>query len=108
MSEFNQLLTKYADSIGNIPLPEYPRPTLARDSFMNLNGKWDFGVCDSTENAFFDREILVPYPPESLLSGINEVFDENKTLAYKREFSLPDGFNRGRVILHFGAVYQVA
>ena len=108
MSEFNQLLTPFAENIGDIPLPEYPRPTLVRESFINLNGKWKFGVCDSIENAAFDREILVPYPPESLLSGINEVFDEIKTLCYKREFSLPDGFNRGRVILHFGAVDQVA
>ena len=108
MSEFNQLLTPFAENIGDIPLPEYPRPTLIRDSFINLNGKWKFGVCDSIENAVFDREILVPYPQESLLSGINEVFEESKTLCYKREFSLPDGFNRGRVILHFGAVDQVA
>ncbi|MBO5040771.1 MAG: glycoside hydrolase family 2 [Clostridia bacterium] len=108
MSEFNQLLTPFAEKLGDIPLPEYPRPTLIRDSFINLNGKWKFGVCDSIENAVFDREILVPYPQESLLSGINEVFEESKTLCYKREFSLPDGFNRGRVILHFGAVDQVA
>ncbi|MBE6581725.1 MAG: glycoside hydrolase family 2 [Ruminococcaceae bacterium] len=108
MSEFNQLLTPFAEKLGDIPLPEYPRPTLVRESFINLNGKWKFGVCDSIENAVFDREILVPYPQESLLSGINEVFDESKTLCYKREFSLPDGFNRGRVILHFGAVDQVA
>ncbi len=108
MADFCELLTSYADNIGAIPLPEYPRPTLVRQSFINLNGKWDFGVTDDIENAVFDREILVPYPPESLLSGINEVFDENKTLCYKRTFSLPDGFNRGRVILHFGAVDQVA
>ena len=108
MSEFNQLLTPFAEKLGDIPLPEYPRPTLVRESFINLNGKWKFGVCDSIENAAFDREILVPYPQESLLSGINEVFEESKTLCYKREFSLPDGFNRGRVILHFGAVDQVA
>ncbi len=108
MSEFNQLMTSYAENIGDIPLPEYPRPTLVRESFINLNGKWEFGVCDSIENAVFDREILVPYPPESLLSGINKVFSEDKLLCYKREFSLSDGFNVGRVILHFGAVDQVA
>ncbi len=108
MADFNQLLTSYAESIGDIPLPEYPRPTLVRESFINLNGRWSFCVCDSIENAVFDREILVPYPPESVLSGINKVFDENKLLCYKREFSLPNGFNKGRVILHFGAVDQVA
>ncbi len=108
MADFNQLLTSYAENIGDVTLPEYPRPMLVRDSFINLNGKWNFGVCDSIENAVFDREILVPYPPESLLSGINEVFDESKTLCYKRVFSLPDGFDRGRVILHFGAVDSVA
>ena len=108
MTDFCKILTPYAENIGDIPLPEYPRPTLVRQSFINLNGKWDFGVCDNIENAAFDREILVPYPPESILSGINEVFDEDKILCYKRDFSLPDGFNVGRVILHFGAVDQVA
>ncbi len=108
MSDLNKLPTPYAENIGEVPLPEYPRPTLVRPSFINLNGKWKFGVCDSIENAVFDREILVPYPPESFLSGIDEVFGEDKLLCYKRAFSLPDGFNRGRVILHFGAVDQIA
>ena len=108
MADFCRLLTSYAEDMEETPLPEYPRPTLVRSSFLNLNGKWDFGVCDNIENATFDREILVPYPPESILSGINEVFDEGKILSYKREFSLPSGFNRGRVILHFGAVDQIA
>ncbi len=108
MAEIKHLLTPYSENMSEIPLPEYPRPALVRESFVNLNGKWQFGVSDSIENAVFDREILVPYPPESLLSGINEVFDESKLLSYKREFSLPIGFNKGRVILHFGAVDQIA
>ncbi|MBQ8255141.1 MAG: glycoside hydrolase family 2 [Clostridia bacterium] len=108
MADLIKLKTSFAENIGDIPLPEYPRPTLVRESFINLNGKWGFGVAEDIEGAVFDREILVPYPPESILSGIDEVFDEGKTLCYKREFSLPDGFNVGRVILHFGAVDQVA
>ena len=62
----------------NIPRPEYPRPRMVRDQWMNLNGKWqfefDFGDSGKYKelwkegNGSFDREILVPFVPESKLS----------------------------------------
>jgi beta-galactosidase/beta-glucuronidase len=102
------LKTKYSDCFGDIPLPEYPRPALRRDSFINLNGKWDFGVVSDMKAPIFDREITVPFPPESLLSGINELFDESLTLCYRKTFTFPEDFVKDRVILHFGAVDQYA
>ena len=108
MKEIKHLSTEYSESIGQIPRLEYPRPTLVRDSFFNLNGEWDFGVTDDKNRQIFDRRIIVPFPPESLLSGINEVFDEKMTLCYKKVFTLPDSFVKERVILHFGAVDQYA
>ena len=66
----------------NIPRPEFPRPQLVRDTWMNLNGKWDFlfdfgnsGCARGLMNGdVFDsgdvREITVPFCPESRLSGI--------------------------------------
>lgn len=61
-----------------IPRNEYPRPQLERDSFINLNGEWDFEIdnaCVGKEKEFFKRKslnnkIIVPFCPESLLSGI--------------------------------------
>ena len=108
MNSLKQLLTPEGENLSGAPLPEYPRPALVRDSYINLNGKWQFCVSDSIEGASFDSTITVPFPPESSLSGIGRVFDENKILCYKREFKLPEGFIKDRVLLHFGAVDQYA
>ena len=75
---------------------EYPRPSLVRDPFINLNGEWE--LFDGVNKG----KITVPFPPESVLSGIE--FDVTEALTYKRSFFIPTGFNRGRILLHFGAV----
>lgn len=98
------LWTQKGLALEGTPWPEYPRPTLRRASFFNLNGEWEFSVGEPS----FDRRIRVPFPPESLLSGIHEVFAEDAPLFYRRRFSLPQGFVRSRVLLHFGAVDQTA
>ena len=85
---------------SGIPWEEYPRPQLRRDSFFCLNGPWRFAI-NGTEVG----EILVPYPPESKLSGVPAP-ERGDQLTYEREFSLPEGFRRDRVLLHFGAVDQ--
>ncbi len=77
---------------------EYPRPQLRRDRFLSLNGPWVVN----------NQTVEVPFPPQSALSGWQgDVPDE---LAYHRSFTLPEGFlNKGeRLILHFGAVDQIA
>jgi len=105
MQNFKNLPTEY--QIGETPWNVYPRPTLKRNSFYCLNGKWNFGVAQP-ENPIFNREIIVPFPPESTLSNVGEVFDESETLYYKKVFSLPDNFVKDKVLLHFGAVDQKA
>ena len=84
----------------DIPWDEYPRPQLKRDSFFCLNGPWRFAI-NGTEVG----NILVPYPPESKLSGAPAP-ERGDQLTYEREFTLPDGFRKDRVLLHFGAVDQ--
>ena len=87
--------------------PEYPRPNLVRDSFLNLNGAWDCRICRSGEDApRYEGTILVPFPPEAALSGVGVVVRPEDELYYRRCFTLPEGFVRGRVLLHFGAVDQ--
>ena len=54
---------------GEQPWQTYPRPQMRRDSYVNLNGLWDFAV-STGEKPVYDRTICVPYCPESLLSGI--------------------------------------
>ena len=91
---------------GEAIKPEYPRPRLRRDSYLNLNGEWAFCINHSPECASYDRVIRVPFPPEAPLSGVGIVAQPEDTLHYRRTFSLPEGFHRGRVLLHFGAVDQ--
>ena len=102
-----QLKTRWADLVNeNNSLPEYPRPNLVRNSYFNLNGKWDYCINKSKEVVEYDGEILVPYSPESLLSGVGRVVTPDDYLHYRKKFFLPDDFERDRVILHFGSVDQ--
>ena len=97
-----ELHTYEGENLKGQPWSCYPRPQMRRDSYVNLNGLWDFAVCKGA----YDRKILVPFCPESLLSGIHEHFREGCALRYRRRFTLPEGFNRGRVLLHIGAADQ--
>ena len=99
--------TPWADSVNKAaPLPEYPRPQLARKDWMNLNGIYEYAVTDKNADMpeKFDGEILVPYSIESELSGVGKAINENQLLWYKRKFSLDSSFDGKRVLLHFGAV----
>lgn len=90
-------------------LPEYPRPQLVRQSYLNLNGYWEYGINKVKDEPLnYDGKILVPFSPESPLSGVMKSVRPDDFLWYKREFILPDNFNIGRVILHFGACDQNA
>lgn len=88
-------------------LKEYPRPQFERDSYMSLNGSWDYAMSNSADApAAYDGKILVPYSPESPLSGVNRQLKCGEYLHYRTFFRLPQGFDRGRVLLNFGAVDQ--
>lgn len=103
----NQLSTVYSERMDrSCPWNEYPRPTLKRDSFICLNGEWDFAYSES-EPVDYGEKILVPFPPESALSGIKREHSDKEKLYYRRYFSIPDGFKKKSVILHFGAVDQI-
>ena len=103
----NELYTPQGEAITQTPWQEYPRPQLKRDSYVNLNGLWDFTVNTSFNlPKQYDRKILVPFCPESLLSGIKEHFPEGCNLWYRRKFTLPESFRKGRILLHIGAADQ--
>ena len=90
-------------------LPEYPRPQLRRDSYLNLNGLWEYAITGSdAQPETFDGEILVPYSPEAPLSGVGRSPGPDQFLWYRRRVTLPEGFVRARTLLHFGAVDQEA
>lgn len=85
----------------------HPRPQLRRETWMDLNGKWDFAVqADDKTPEMFDRTILVPYCPESALSGIHNHFPEGSFLFYRRYVRLPEAAAGHRILLHVGAADQ--
>ena len=95
----------------NILRAEHPNPQWERETWKNLNGPWEFEFdfgCSAVERRLwekkrFDREILVPFCPESRLSGIGYT-DFISGVAYRRNFELSQEELSGRVLLHFGAV----
>ncbi len=90
-----------------VPHTEYPRPQLKRDSYLCLNGWWDFSVIRRGRDVL-STKILVPFAPQSHLSGVKMTVQKRDVLVYSRSFVLPEGFLKDRVILHFGAVDQYA
>lgn len=106
------LMTPWGEHLDeNCILTEYPRPQMRRDSYLNLNGRWEYAITDSDESPRrWDGTILVPFSPESALSGVGRSLQPGQTLWYRREVILPQGFipADGRLLLHFGAVDQEA
>ena len=95
----------------NIPRPEYPRPQLVREPWVNLNGQWEFEIDNAMvgfakkyyEREHLDGEITVPFCPESVLSGIGNV-DYMNAVWYKRDLDIPAEWKGKSVLVHFGAV----
>ncbi len=103
------LYTPEGESLSGQPWTAYPRPRLRRESWLCLNGEWEFAVtADDTLPTRYPRRIRVPFCPESLLSGVGEVPPAGSRLFYRCTFSLPADFNGGRVLLHIGAADQTA
>lgn len=100
------LYTPFAEKIDTeCPLPEYPRPQLVRDSYINLNGYWDYAILDEKAALpTYQGKILVPFSPESPLSGVNKLVKPNNFLYYRKKFEIPSGFKKDKILLHFGAV----
>ena len=119
-------------SVFSVPRPEHPRPQFVREQWLNLNGKWSFefdfgesgwdaenlapaGVLAEgwdgasrklAQHGLFDREIIVPFCPESPLSGVGYT-DFIPAMFYARKITIPARWQDQRIILHFGGVDNV-
>ncbi|HIE14898.1 TPA: hypothetical protein EYP70_06460 [Candidatus Bathyarchaeota archaeon] len=96
----------------DMPRPEHPRPDFYRTEWINLNGAWEFQFDDydlGMKNEWylkeveFNRKIMVPFPFQSILSGVH---DEgiHEIVWYRRKFSIPEDWSESAILLHFGAV----
>jgi beta-galactosidase/beta-glucuronidase len=105
----SRIKTVWADSVDpSNPLPEYPRPQMVRQDWMNLNGLWDYTLAPRSNQEIqptsFDGQILVPFAIESALSGVGKSVGKDSILWYKRQFSIPSKIRKQNMLLHFGAV----
>lgn len=97
---------------SKIPFPEYPRPQLERKDWLCLNGKWDYIGGKDVMNALNPSkpinfggktdQIVVPYCPESVLSGVERKQEIN--MWYRRSLDIPASWKDKQVIVHFDAV----
>ncbi|MEV0791970.1 LamG-like jellyroll fold domain-containing protein [Kribbella sp. NPDC050459] len=100
------LTTPWTDDVSPTnALPEYPRPQLTRPEWRNLNGLWEWSAAAPGEQPPVGRtlgeKVLVPYPIESALSGLQKHEDR---MWYRRTFEVPGNWKGKRLLLHFGAV----
>ncbi len=103
------LYTEEGEKLCGTPWNVYPRPQMKRDSFINLNGEWDFCTSKNPEiPRCFSDKIIVPFPPQSLLSSIHRNIPEEEYLFYRKEFDFSLKESKERVLLHIGAADQVA
>ena len=100
------LKTRWAEAaMCDMPLPEYPRPQMVREDWINLNGMFDFAITGDIDWCEeYNEEIRVPFAVESCLSGVCKRVSAKDRLWYRKKITLPESFKGKRTLLHFGAV----
>ena len=101
--------TDYKVDFKSVPLKEYPRPALVRDSYMCLNGKWEYKISkDERLPETYQGFICVPYAIESPLSGVNHLLEPDEYIFYRRTVVLDKSFSGKEIIIHFDGVDQIS
>lgn len=103
----DRIKTAWAEQVDpENPLPEYPRPQMVRDQWQNLNGLWDYAIVAKGQSfpEKWDGKILVPFPVESSLSGVQRMVGQENELWYHRRFVVPATWKNKKILLNFGAV----
>jgi len=101
----NPILTKWTSDVDPLkPWLQYPRPDMVRNAWMNLNGLWNYAITrKGIKPEKWDGTILVPFPIESAVSGVRKRVSENENLWYKRDFIIPNVWNKKHILLNFEA-----
>jgi beta-galactosidase/beta-glucuronidase len=102
-----RIKTIWAEEISpNNVWDAYPRPIMQREEWINLNGLWDYAIAPKNQGfpETYNGKILVPFPVESSLSGVQKKVGDKEIVWYERTFDIPRGWRTKDVLLHFGAV----
>ncbi len=102
-----RLITPFEEKGAALWQSEHPKPIMKRDSWMTLCGEWDLFVIKKRKEKLIGK-ITVPFVPESRISGIERNKQKGEVYAYENSFVLPEGFDKGRIILHFDAVDAIS
>lgn len=105
---YHQLYTEWGEQLDTEHVwEEYPRPQLKRNNYTILNGYWNYSISKIGKKPLeFEGKILVPFSPESILSGVGRQLMPDEYLWYERTFLIHKKFESKRCILQFGAVDQ--
>ena len=102
------LMTRWSRDVSpNNVWPEYPRPQLVRERWLNLNGLWNYQITDKDQThipGIHAGKIMVPFGIESAMSGVMKPLLPHQRLWYQRDVIIPDSWHGQSVLLHFGAV----
>ncbi len=113
---FHPLYTTWGEQLDKEHVwQEYPRPQMRREHYQMLHGEWDYAIVPQSEMYVFESQgkIIVPFSPETLLSGVERQLQPGEYLWYQKELSFSKEENARRsqgehCILHFDAVDQQA
>lgn len=103
-----QLYTKWGEESVDFdnPLSEYPRPIFERNSYYNLNGKWECEISKNEKVSEYTQTIQVPFAPETKLSGVEHIVKPDEYLHYQKVFDVSEAFIKDKVFLNIGAIDQ--
>lgn len=101
------LMTQWGENLDKHNVWDvYPRPTMVRTDWENLNGEWDYAITPKNASTpdSFEGKILVPFCVESALSGVERTVGADSVLWYRRTFEVPDSWRGKKIRLNFGGV----
>ena len=98
--KYNHLATVFEQELTDNPYKEHPRPQFKRENYLSLNGWWDFCVQEKSGKKSELTKILVPFCPESRISGVFKGINKGDLMIYSRTFTVDEKFNKGKVVLH--------
>ena len=95
-----KLTTPYIKNLDvNSPHNYHPTPQFKRESYILLNGKWEFALTENPEVNEYNMEIVVPFCPESAASGLETTVSPHHYMHYRRHFEMKESLENKKALL---------